>query len=199
MDHNRESIAMTDPAAQDVVQRFHATNGRVSGYVGLAAAAIILVLAVRSWSGEHAPVVAIAAVLGGVLVWVALLRPALWATRDHLVMRNMLHTDHLPLGAITKVVVGQVLAVSVDGKRYASPVVAYTARQTLRSRRARDKTPETAATSYPIFVEERITQLAAEHRELHGATDERVRRTWAWPEIAAVLVLVVALVVAVVL
>lgn len=199
MDHNRESTTMTEPAAQDVVQRFHATNGRVSGYVGLASAAIILVLALRSWGGEHAPVVAVSAVLGALLMWAALLRPALWATRDHLVMRGMFHTDHIPLGAITKVVVGQVLAVSAAGKRYTSPVVAYTARQTLRSKAARAKTPATAANSYPLFVEERITHLATEHREVHGATEEPVRRTWAWPEIAAALVLAVALVVAIVL
>lgn len=196
MDHNRESPTMTEPGPHAVVQRFHATNGRVSGYLGLAASAVVLVLALRSWDGEHAPAVAIAAVLGAVLAWVALLRPALWATADHLVMRSMFHTDHVPLGSITKVVVGQVLAVQAAGKRYTSPVVAYTARQTLRSRSGRDKKPATAADTYQVFVEERITHLAAEHRDLHAAADEPVRRSWAWPEIAAATVLAAALVVA---
>ncbi|CAI9405344.1 hypothetical protein [Nocardioides sp. T2.26MG-1] len=190
---------MTEPDSKAVVQRFHATNGRVSGYVGLAAAAVVLVLALRSWDGEHGPVIAISALLGAVLVWMALLRPALWVTTDHLVMRSMFHTDHVPLGAITKVVVGQVLAVQAAGKRYASPVVAYTARQVLRSKAARDKRPATAADTYQVFVEERILHLAAEHRELHGDVEEPVRRTWAWPEIVATVVLVVALVVAIVL
>ena len=199
MDHNRESSSMTEPAPQDVVERFHATNGKVSGYLGLASAGLVLFLGVRSWDGEHGPVVVVAAVLGAVLVWAALLRPALWATRDHLVMRSMFHTDHVPLGAITKVVVGQVLAVQAGGKRYASPVVAYTARQLLRSGRARDRQPDTAREVYQVFVEERITHLAREHRDPHAETDEQVRRTWAWPEIAAVAVLAAALLVAVVL
>jgi len=197
MDHNRESSTMTEPGSHEVVERFHATNGRASGYLGLAAAALALALAIQSWGGEHPPVVAVAAVLGAVLVWVSLLRPALWVTQDHLVMRSMFHTDHLPLGGISKVVVGQVLAVQVSGKRYASPVIAYTARQLLRASRARDKQPATATDAYQVFVEERINHLAQQHRELHGEADEPVRRTWAWPEIAAVALLVVALVVAI--
>ncbi len=199
MDHNRESTTVTEPAPDAVVERFHATNGRISGYLGLAAAAFVLVLDIRSWGGEHAPVIAVAALLGAVLVWMALLRPALWVTGDDLVMRSMLHTDHVPLGLITKVVVGQVLAIQAGDRRYTSPVVAYTARQTLRSRSGRDKQPATAVDTYQVFVEERITHLAVERRELHGAADGTVRRTWAWPEIAAAAVLLVALVVVVAL
>ena len=180
-----------------VVQRFHATNGRVTGYVGLAAAAVVLVLAVAARDTGTALGVGIAACLAAVLVWVVLLRPALWATEDHLVMRGMFHTDHLPLGLITTVAVAQVLAVNAGGKRYVSPVVGYRAREVLRARRVprERERPQTAADSYPLFVEERIRHLAAEHRTLHGATDEPVRRTWAWPEIAGVLVGVLALLV----
>ncbi|HYF73021.1 MAG TPA: hypothetical protein VD864_09375 [Nocardioides sp.] len=199
MDHNRESTTMTEPGEHDVVERFHATNGRFSGYLGLAAAGLAVVLALQSWGGEHPPVVVVAALLGAVLVWASLLRPAVWVTRDHLVMRGMFHTDHLPLGRITTVVIGQVLAVPVAGKRYASPVIAYTARQMLRSSRARDKAPATATDSYQVFVEERILHLAQQHREVHGESEEPVRRTWAWPEIAAVLVLTAALAVAIAL
>ena len=195
MDHNRESALMTDPSPDAVVERFHATNGRFSGYLGLVCAGIVLVLSIASWGGAHAPVVAVAALLGALLVWVALLRPALWASRDHLVMRNMLHTDHVPLGSITKVVVGQVLAVVAADRRYTSPVVGYTARQTLRARAKRDRPAPTAMDTYQVFVEERITHLAREHRELRRDAGE-VRRTLAWPEIAALVALVVALAVA---
>ncbi len=199
MDHNRESALMTDPSPDAVVERFHATNGRFSGYLGLACAGVVLVLAIVAWGGEHAPVVAVAALLGALLVWVALLRPALWASRDHLVMRNMLHTDHVPLASITTVVVGQVLAVVAADKRYTSPVVGYTARQTLRNRAgaARNRPAPTAMDTYQVFVEERITHLSREARELHRDAGE-VRRTLAWPEIAGVVVLVAALVVALV-
>ncbi len=199
MDHNRESALMTDPRPDAAVERFHATNGRLSGYLGLVCAGVVLVLAIVAWGGDHAPIVAVAALLGALLVWVALLRPALWAGRDDLVMRNMLHTDHVPLASITNVVVGQVLAVVAQGRRYTSPVVGYTARQTLRNRAgtSRNREAPTAANTYQVFVEERIIHLAQEHRELHGDAGE-VRRTLAWPEIAGVVVLVAALVVALV-
>jgi hypothetical protein len=189
---------MTEPSPDAVVERFHATNGRVSGYLGLASAAVVLTLAITSWDAERAPAIALAALLAALLVWVALLRPALWAGRDHLVMRSMFHTDHVPLAAITRVAVGQVLAVVADDKRYTSPVVGYSARQTLRARAgaARDRPAPTALDTYQVFVEERITHLARERRELAGDADQRVRRTFAWPELAAAAVLVVALVVA---
>lgn len=188
---------MTDPSPDAAVERFHATNGRLSGYLGLACAGAVLALAIVAWGGEHAPVVAVAALLGALLVWVALLRPALWVSGDHLVMRNMLHTDRVPLASITTVVVGQVLAVVAADRRYTSPVVGYTARQTLRNRAggARGRPAPTAINTYQVFVEERIFHLAREHRELHGDAGE-VRRTFAWPEIAGLVVLVAGLVVA---
>jgi hypothetical protein len=197
MDHNRESALMTEPDPDAVVERFHPTNGRISGYLGLVCAGVVLVLAVMSWDADQAPAIAIAALLGAVLVWVTLLRPALWASRDHLVMRGMFHTDHIPLGAITRVAVGQVLAVVAAGKRYTSPVVGYSARQTLRSRggATSNRPAPTAMDTYQVFVEERITHLSREHRELHGDAGE-VRRTFAWPEIAAVVGLVAGLLVA---
>jgi hypothetical protein len=187
----------SDERADDVVQRFHATNGRVPGYVGLAGAAVVLVLAVLARDTGVALAVGIGACLAAVLTWAVLLRPALWATEHHLVMRGMFHTDHLPLGLITTVAVAQVLAVNAGGKRYVSPVIGYTAREVLRARRGpRDaEQPKTPADSYPLFVEERIRHLAAEHRALHGPTEEPVRRTWAWPEIAGVAVGALALVV----
>lgn len=196
MDHNRESALMTEPRPDAAVERFHATNGRISGYLGLVCAGVVLVLAIVAWGGDRAPVVAVAALLGALLVWVALLRPALWVSRDHLVMRNMLHTDHVPLASITTVVVGQVLAVVAVDRRYTSPVVGYTARQTLRNRAgmSRNREAPTAINTYQVFVEERIIHLAQEHRELHGDA-AKVRRTFAWPEIAALVVLVAGLVV----
>ena len=203
MDHNRESALMTEPSPQAGVERFHATNGRLSGYLGLACAGVVLLLAILSWDAGRAPAIAIAARLAALLVWVALLRPALWADRDHLVMRNMFHTDHLPLGAITRVAVGQVLAVVAADRRYTSPVVGYSARQTLRSRSgaSRKRPAPTAMDTYQVFVEERITHLSREHRELHGGAEGvgQVRRTFAWPEIAAVVVLVAGLLLALLL
>lgn len=189
---------MTDQpedAPEPVVDRFHPTNGRFSGFVGLACAAIVLGLCVAAWDAGRPLGVGILACLGAVLVWVTLLRPALWATEHHLVMRNMFHTDHVPLGSIGRVAVGQVLAITSHDKRYVSPVVGYTARQSLKARAAGPSTrskPPSPVDDYQVFVEQRIAHLAQEHRDRFGATDRPVRRTFAWPEIVAVVVLVAA-------
>lgn len=186
---------MSDLDPDVVVERFHATNGRVGGYLGLGCAALVLVLALAAGDTGRPLGVAIAACLGGLLVWAALLRPALWVTRRHLVMRGMFHTDHVPLGAIRQVAVAQVLAVSAHGKRYVSPVIGHSARAALRTRWGVEPRRKPAAPAYPAFVEERIRQLVDEHAGQPGVQPDDVRRTYAWPEIAGVAVGVVALLV----
>lgn len=202
-----------------VVERFRPTSGRFSGLLGLGTAGLVLVLALVGGSRE-AFVVAVGAALGGVLVWAALLRPALWATRRDLVMRGMFHTDRLPLAAIDRVRVSQVLTVVAGDRRMVSPVVGYTLRQTVKTR-ARSggieqpnlgglEPPPVAADGaravageHQAFVESRIEHLATTARDLAGirpgsaeqrALADDVRRTWAWPEIGAVVVLGVLLV-----
>ena len=182
--------------AAAATERFHATNGLVSGYFALAVTVGILVLAVLPWETGRPLGVAILAVLGMLLVWCAMLRPAIWATERTLVLRGIFHTDEIPLGAIEQVVVSQVVAVKARGKRYTSPAVGYTARQKLKANRSRvrggDEFQATAANTYQVYVEERIAQLAKEDRERFGPTDAPVRRTWAWLEIAGCVVLVAA-------
>ena len=176
-----------------VTERFHATTGQVSGYFALAVTLGILVLAIVPWETGRPVGVAILALLGTLLVWCAMLRPALWATERTLVMRGMFHTDEIPLGSIEQVAVSQVVAVSTGDRRYHSPVVGYTARQKIRTRRrtARGDAPTpTAADTYQVYVEERILQLAKEDRERFPALEGGARRTWAWPEIAGSVLLV---------
>ncbi len=181
------------PAA---TERFHATNGLVSGYFALAVMVGILVLALLPWDAGRPLGVAILAVLGLLLVWCSMLRPAIWVAERSLVLRGIFHTDEIPLGAIEQVAVSQVVAVKARGKRYTSPAVGYTARQKLKANRRRVRGGEefvpTAANTYQVYVEERIAQLAQEDRERFGPTDAAVRRTWAWPEIAGCAVLVAA-------
>jgi hypothetical protein len=186
---------MSDQPTKPAVERFHATNGRFSGYVGLGCAALILAFAVAAWDSDRPLGVAILALLGGLLVWAVMLRPSMWATDRYLVMRGIYHTDTIPLAAVDKVAVGQVTAVTVGEKRYLSPVVGYTARQTVKQRSAAKKPGSeapSAVDTYQVFVEDRITHLVREAKERYtdGAAD--ARRTHAWPEIAGTLVLLAA-------
>jgi hypothetical protein len=186
---------MSDQHADPVVERFHATNGRTSGYIGLACTAVILALAIAGWSTGRPLGVAILALLGALLVWVVMLRPGMWATDRDLVLRGMYRTDTVPLAAIDRVAVGQVTAVSVGDRRYLSPVVGYSARQTVKLRAAAKKAgtgAPSATDTYQVFVEERIGHLARDARDRGADPAAPARRTYAWPELAGTAVLVVA-------
>ena len=196
---------MTDPADagdDSVVERFAPTSGRVSGIVGLITAGVVLILAVLGWDAGTPLGVAIVAVLGAVLVWSAMLRPALWTTTRDLVFRGIFSTTRVPLAAIDTVVVTQVLAVKVGDQRYVSPVIGYTVRQTMKAKVRDGQGPATSAAGpsqeHQAFVEARIGYVAQDARDRLGirkgspeqqALAADVRRTWAWPELAAVVLL----------
>ena len=70
-----------------------------------------------------------AALVVGVVVWCAMLRPRLWVTTSDVVMRNMFSTVRVPLAAIEQITVRQVVAVRAGDKRYVSPAVGKSWRQ----------------------------------------------------------------------
>jgi hypothetical protein len=193
--------------SEEPVERFRPTSGRIIGVVALLIAASVLVIGlVDRDHGFPLPVMA-AAVVAGIVVWAAMLRPRVWVTGEDLVMRNMLHSVWIPLAAIEQVAVRQVLAVSAGDRRFVSPAIGRSWRQAARSVGSR-KDAAALAQSYPDFVEERIAQLAEAARAQAGVrllSDEQlalasgVRRAWAWPEVVALaaagLVLVVSLLV----
>ncbi|MFC6341892.1 hypothetical protein ACFP8W_07890, partial [Nocardioides hankookensis] len=155
-----------------VVERFAPTSGRISGIVGLATAGVILVLALIAGETGTPLGVAIVAVLGGLLIWAALLRPALWVTSRDLVMRGMFSTQRVPLAAIDGVVVTQVLAAKVGDHRYVSPVIGYTVRQTIKAKARDGRNPSGSAPAptneHQAFVEARIDFLAQDARDRLG-------------------------------
>jgi hypothetical protein len=121
------------------------------------------------------------------------------------VLRGMFSTQHVPLAAIDTVVVSQVLAAKVGDRRYVSPVIGYTVRQTLKARSRDGLGPSSSAPAasneHQAFVEARIAALAEDARDRLGirkgspeqqALAADVRRTWAWPELAGCAALVVA-------
>jgi hypothetical protein len=175
---------------QQQVEKFHPTSGRVSAVLVLLLAGVVVVVGVADPGSVAAPVIA-GAVLAAVLAWATMLRPALMATRDELVMRNMLETVHVPLAAVEQLAVRQVLAVRVGERRYVSTVVGRPWRKVARSPRAGgDSTGgKDGEKAYADFVEERLHHLMKEAREAAGVrslSDEQlaladdVRREPAW-------------------
>jgi hypothetical protein len=190
---------MADPT----VERFRPTSGRVTGVIALLVVLAVVVIGVADReSGFPVPVVTGALVVG-VLVWAATLRPRVWLTERSLVLRGMVDTVSIPLAAIEEIVVRQVLAVRAGDRRYVSPAVGRSWRQTLKSNKRDPNQVDPARASYPDFVEQRIRSRADDARAKSGIarySDEQValaagiRRELAWPEIIALVVVVVAFV-----
>jgi hypothetical protein len=181
--------------AEEPVERFRPTSGRVLGAVGLALVVAVVAAGVLDSDGDLPVTMIAGAVLFGALIWSAMLRPGVWVTESDLVMRNMLDTVRIPLAAIESVVVRQVLAVGAGDSRYVSPAIGQSWRQTYKS--THGAAPKTATESYPVFVEERISHLAEEARARLGVrrySDEQValasgvRRQPAWAEISVLAV-----------
>ena len=181
-------------------ETFRPTNGRVVGVLGLVV--VLALLTLGAVDGLPLWGVGLLAVTG-VLIWAAVLRPGVRISGDELVLRNMLVTVAVPLGAIEEVTVHRVLAVRAGDRRFVSPAINRSMRQTLRAKKGAQPAP-----SYPDFVEERIRTAAADHRERRGisgpsddqeALARQVRRDPAWPERVALAVAVVILLAGVVL
>ncbi len=191
----------------DEVERFRPTSGRLIGGLALVMSGVVVVIALVVRDSGVAPWGIAAACFTGALSWTAMLRPAVSLAEHELVMRNMLDTVHVPLAAVEDVVVRQVLAVKAGERRFLSPAIGRTRRQINRNVRVpgeKSSGRKLAEEPYALFVEERIRGRAADAREKAGikahSEEQRalaadVRRERAWPEIAALTLSAVALVV----
>ncbi|HSU03694.1 MAG TPA: hypothetical protein VLK03_14175 [Nocardioides sp.] len=199
---------LQDPR-DDVVERFHPTSGQVTGWLTVVLAAVVVVAGLVYLGDGFPDWVIGAALLVGVLAWAAMLRPALWVTREHLVMRNLAETVHIRLAAVEELAVRQVLAVRAADRRWVSTVVGRSWRKAVTTRSGpsgetapRDEMP------YADFVENRLHELVGDARTAAGvragsqeqlALPDAVRRERAWLPLGLValsaLVLVVALLV----
>lgn len=173
-----------------VVERFHATSGQVTGWLTVVLA-LVVALAGLAYRDEGFPTwVAALALLVAVLAWAAMLRPALWITGDHLVMRNLVETVHIRLAAVEELAVRQVLAVRAADRRWVSPVVGRSWRKALVSGPASpDASDPQEGMHYADFVEHRLYELVDGARTSAGvrpgskeqlALPGAVRRERAW-------------------
>lgn len=204
---DEENMAPLQDDHDGVVERFHPTSGRVTGWSTVVLAAAVVVAGVAYLDEGFPAWVVGVALLVGVLAWAAMLRPALWATREHLVMRNVAQTVHIRLAAIEEMTVRQVLAVRAGDRRWISTVVGRPWRKTITTRRTPDTSGEgnpQEGMPYADFVEDRLFELSESARTAAGvragsreqlALPDAVRREPAWLPIALISVAVVVLVV----
>ncbi len=181
--------------AEEKIEKFLPTNGRVVGMLGLAVVLALMVLgAIDGYPVWGVGLLAVVAVL----TWSSVLRPGVRIVNDDLELRNMFFTQTLPLGAIEEVVVRRVLAVRAGERRFVSPAISRSLRQSMHPKRKRGTEQlALAASSYPDFVEQRIRAAAEDHRDrlgIRARSDEQlaladvVRTEPALPELAALAV-----------
>jgi hypothetical protein len=195
------------PGRDEVVERFHATSGRVTGWLAVVMSGAVFLGGVAYLDDGFPAWVAGVAMLAGVLAWAAMLRPALWVTAEHLVMRNLAETVHIRLAAVEELAVRQVLAVRATDRRFVSTVVGRSWRKALAARRtaASGGAGPQQGMPYADFVDDRLHELVDDARRAAGvrpgsaeqlALPDAVRREPAWLPVSlialAVLVLVVS-------
>jgi hypothetical protein len=204
----------------EVVQTFRASNGRVTGLIGLALCAFVAVLSVATEDASAAVPSVIGCALAAVIVWAALLRPGVSATAQELRMRTFAEDVTIPLASIDTVVVRRYLLIRSGGEKYICPAVGRSLRKTVRHEMrwqgnsqllAPVQAGDLAAVQtevkgdkgieYADFVETQIAHLADVDRAARGieARSEeeyelgsQVVRRRAWPEVIAMAVLAVA-------
>ena len=205
---DEEQMARLQPDDDTVVEHFHPTSGRVTGWMTVVLTAV-LVVAGLAYADEGFPLwVTATGLLLGILAWAAMLRPALWVTHEHLVMRNLVETVHIRLAAVEEMAIRQVLAVRAGDRRFVSTVVGRTWRKTLQSRHRpggladREAVAPTEGMHYADFVENRLFDLVDKARTRAGvrpgspeqvALPDAVRREPAWLPIALIAGAVVVL------
>ena len=178
--------------SDDRVTWFGATNGRVTGVMGLASGLVVLLIGVFHASAAGA----IAGLLIALVSWMVLLRPRVGTRGTDLVLRGIVSTVVVPLASVENIALRQVLAVWADGRRYVSAAVGHTYREINRQRRGGGQVEEVGAadSKYAEQVLELITERGREARR-DGAPMGPAHREWAWLEIGALVALLVAFVV----
>lgn len=154
--------------ADAVVERFQPTSGRISGWLTVAICTAVVVAGLAYLDDGFPAWVAAAGLLTGVLAWAAMLRPSLWATEEHLVMRNLAETVHIRLAAVEEMAVRQVLAVRAADRRFVSTVVGRSWRKAMLSRRPAGDDGLREGMSYADWAEHRLHELVDAARREAG-------------------------------
>ncbi|HWI42720.1 MAG TPA: hypothetical protein VNS81_03830 [Nocardioides sp.] len=178
-------------------ERF-ASGGRGTGVVGLVVDAVLLVYGVVEPRADYAAWAWPALLLAGVVIWVVLVRPAVVVRGDLLELRNLVRSTWLPLARATRVEIAQMTTVHTAEGKHVGVGLSRSRRQVGQDLRLGDLAPRTKTKSLGGMVEEKLNRGAARAREDQarlGTEPPAVRHTWAWPEIAALVVLTVATVV----
>lgn len=184
-----------------VVESFAPVGGRVLGVITLVIALVVIVDIVLQWrtfDGLTAGGVVLAL---SALVWISMIRPAVVAYEDVLVMRNLIRDVWIPWSLVKGTEIRPILIVHTEQGDFRSVAVAVTRadrRAMWRSKEDAAKlrsmgggvapTPasraaeQTARTAPAMHASHRIEVMAKKYAE--NTAGGEITKTWAWPEIA---------------
>ncbi|RNM13525.1 hypothetical protein EFL26_10955 [Nocardioides pocheonensis] len=212
--------AEADGAGTGDERSFRPTSGTALGWTGVVLAAASVVDVLVDGHGLGGVRFGLGAAIFGLLVWCFMLRPRLVIRSADLELRNPFLSWHVPLVTVRRVAVRAVTRVWTDDRRFDGVAVGRPARSL---RHARPSTRDTiglpglggSRISTPVeatrpqkgqldpdmtadFVVEQILFAADQARE-RSQPSGTPTRSWAWPELGLLLVLVVGLVVSLLL
>lgn len=173
-------------------------------------AAYLLADTVRRGEGPGAWALGAGLVLGGLVVWVSSVRPAVVAGATALQVRNPLREHVIPWGAIDDMRLRFQLDVYVDDETYNAWAVPVSTRGRIRDQRRRlprsdfeSKMGRPAVhyaeqEQHATYAERTLSELTLiwNQRKVGARSDEPVKTRWAWPYIAAMAAAAGTLVVA---
>ena len=179
-----------------VLERFAPSGLRWLGLVALAAVAVAIGLVVAQGDVSRSLDVLVGLAATGLACWVALVRPAVQARDDHLLLRNLLIDVEVPWHLIDSVRVATTLRISAQDRTWHGVAISRSTRSALRAQRPAPSGPspdrsQVYAPEYTDYVVDQIRRFVDEHAEASQAR-AGVARRWAAPELACAAVLMLA-------
>ena len=205
-EHNAGMSGQSDPG----VERFKPTVGYWLGVVGIVGLVVAAVLTIYTSRSLAAVATVFALLWCALVVWVSLVRPAVHAYSDHLLLRNMLRDTEVPWHLVDDVAIRQTTRVYVDDRVHHGIALGRSTRSMMQANlpprgagaarffglqgvQDQAKKPtlmgiDVTAMHYADFVEIRLMELAKERAEASRQRNA-VARLWVRAEATALVVL----------
>lgn len=171
-------------------KRYGPTAGLITGWIGLVGCAGFAIYLPFTGQDRTTLRFAVATVLAGLVIWAFMVRPRVILTPTTLHLRNPLSTWSLPVGLVDDVLVGFTTRVTAAGRTLDAtavgrPTKAF-ARKATKAWGSPDQEPD-------IMVGDVLA--AAKQARAAGEEPGTIQRHWAVPELAAIAILSLALLV----
>lgn len=186
---------------RQVIESFAPLGGRILGGLTLVVALLVIVDIIAQWRTLDGLTAAGVVIALSSLVWISMIRPAVVAYEEALVIKNLLRDVRIPWARIESAEIRPILIVNTEQGAYKSVAVAVTRadrRAMWRSKEDAARSRDAAAAGKPATPASRVAEhqaktapaMHAAHRidvmaKKYAETSQGdVTKTWAWIEIA---------------